>query len=145
MTESDLSGATIKFYSSNTIKITTKGLNKNSADDYSFIVPVPVSGNTGTSNEGDDYWINLGTYNSNGNAAIVLPTHEGYNMSGDEMMEINIGGVIYTSNASTEYPAFLAGHKYYFEVTVQKDGIKITNSSVEDWTDGGSMTGEEAH
>ena len=72
-------------------------MDKTTEDNYSFNVPVITSSNFNEviSNVGDDFYIKLGTYNSAGNAAIIMPTHASQTVQYDEMILITIGGTLY--------------------------------------------------
>lgn len=60
--------------------------------------------------------------------------------AGVRLFEITIGTVNYYYQ-TTEELTFSEGKKYNLKLTIRQTGIELT-SSIEDWTDGGTITGE---
>lgn len=69
--------------------------------------------------------------------AIIIPQNI---PAGVKLFEITIGNVKYYYT-TTEELTFLEGKKYNLKLTIRQTGIELT-SSIEDWTDGGSVSGE---
>lgn len=135
ITDEELSTATIHFCGCTTCNLNIKGLNVTSSDPFSFTI----------SNFGAGGIINLGTYNPNGNAAIVLPFSTEHILQTEECLYLTMNGVEHSVFASQDFPAFESGKVYTLTVKVYKDAINLSNVSVKDWLPGTELPEEEVH
>lgn len=145
ITQEDLNNCTVLLddeYIFTKCPLTITGLNKtNQSEDFSFSIGDAMNNNV------EYNGINLGKYNANGNAGIVIPqTH--YN--GDSFMGVKLNGadedpnndVVLWASASTDI--VFEPHKVHtITVKVNRGDIRMTNTSIKNWEPGTDYPDEE--
>ena len=135
ITDEELASATIKYSGATKCNINIKGLNKASAEPFSFSIGNVI----------DAELINLGTYNENGNAAVVFPTSASYVLESEEFLYVYLNGIEHSVFATNNIPEFVSGNVYTVTVKVYKNAIDIANTSIENWAPGTEIPEQEVH